>query len=67
MGWPMTSCSFYTYVPDLIRYYLNEEPLLANVETPSGSRNRTSSSIAPVAPRRARRETRGMALAATGC
>jgi uncharacterized circularly permuted ATP-grasp superfamily protein len=23
----------YTYVPDLIRYYLNEEPLLANVET----------------------------------
>jgi uncharacterized circularly permuted ATP-grasp superfamily protein len=23
----------YTYVPDLIRYYLNEEPLLSNVET----------------------------------
>jgi uncharacterized circularly permuted ATP-grasp superfamily protein len=23
----------YTYVPDLIRYYLNEEPLLANVDT----------------------------------
>ena len=23
----------YTYVPDLIRYYLNEEPLLPNVET----------------------------------
>ncbi|WP_344080268.1 circularly permuted type 2 ATP-grasp protein [Luedemannella helvata] len=23
----------YTYVPDLIRYYLHEEPLLANVET----------------------------------
>jgi uncharacterized circularly permuted ATP-grasp superfamily protein len=23
----------YTYVPDLIRYYLNEEPLLENVET----------------------------------
>lgn len=23
----------YTYVPDLIRYYLSEEPLLANVET----------------------------------
>jgi uncharacterized circularly permuted ATP-grasp superfamily protein len=23
----------YTYVPDLIRYYLNEEPLLANVES----------------------------------
>jgi uncharacterized circularly permuted ATP-grasp superfamily protein len=23
----------YTYVPDLIRYYLNEEPLLGNVET----------------------------------
>ena len=23
----------YTYVPDLIRYYLNEEPILPNVET----------------------------------
>ena len=23
----------YTYVPDLIRYYLNEEPLISNVET----------------------------------
>jgi len=23
----------YTYVPDLIRYYLNEEPLIANVDT----------------------------------
>ncbi len=25
--------SLYAYVPDIIRYYLNEEPLLANVET----------------------------------
>jgi uncharacterized circularly permuted ATP-grasp superfamily protein len=25
--------SMYTFVPDMIRYYLNEEPLLANVET----------------------------------
>ena len=25
--------SLYAYVPDIIRYYLNEEPLLANVDT----------------------------------
>ena len=25
--------SVYAYVPDMIRYYLSEEPLLANVET----------------------------------
>jgi uncharacterized circularly permuted ATP-grasp superfamily protein len=25
--------SMYAYVPDMIRYYLNEEPILANVET----------------------------------
>ena len=25
--------AFYAYVPDMIRYYLGEEPLLANVET----------------------------------
>jgi uncharacterized circularly permuted ATP-grasp superfamily protein len=25
--------AMYTYVPDLIRYYLNEEPLLPNVDT----------------------------------
>ncbi len=23
----------YTYVPDIIRYYLNEEPILLNVDT----------------------------------
>ncbi len=31
-AWPTTS-SIYTYMPDLIRYYLGEEPILENVES----------------------------------
>ena len=31
-GWPTTT-SVYFHVPDIIRYYLSEEPILPNVET----------------------------------
>ena len=55
----------YPYVPEMIRYYLGEEPILAQrADLPRRRRGR--SPLHPRAPRRARREGRRRA-AATGC
>ena len=56
----------YRYVPEMIRYYLAEEPILGNVPTYLGvARGRPP--LHPRAPRRARRQDRRTAAAATGC
>ena len=56
----------YRYVPEMIRYYLGEEPILGNVPTYLG-RARGRPPLHPRAPRRAGRQDRRTAAAATAC
>ena len=48
--------ALYAYIPAIIRFYLSEEPILANVETYLLT-NPSASAVCAGAPRRARRQT----------